>query len=65
MTYPASTSGYRLKLKYDYQYGLLHKVSDFNAATTVFWQAEDVDARGNVTRVYPATVSPYFLRKGE
>lgn len=48
MRYPTSTSGYRLKLKYDYQYGLLHKVSDFDASTTVFWEAQDVDARGNV-----------------
>jgi RHS repeat-associated protein len=47
LTYPVSTSGYRLKLKYDYGYGILNKVSDFNG-TTVYWQGTSVDARGNV-----------------
>lgn len=49
LTYPASTSGYRLKLRYRYLDGLLHKVEDFNAASTVFWQANATDARGAVT----------------
>ncbi len=48
LTYPTSTSSYRLKLKYAYGYGILNKISDFNAATTVFWEATAVDARGNV-----------------
>ena len=48
LTYPTSTSSYRLKLKYGYGYGILNKISDFNAATTVFWEATAVDARGNV-----------------
>jgi hypothetical protein len=48
LTYPTSTSSYRLKLKYAYGYGILNKISDSNAATTVFWEATAVDARGNV-----------------
>ena len=36
LTYPASTSSYRLKLKYAYGYGILNKVSDFNAAAKMF-----------------------------
>jgi RHS repeat-associated protein len=48
LTYPTSTSSYRLKLKYNYGYGILNKVSDFSVPTTVFWQANDADARGNV-----------------
>jgi RHS repeat-associated protein len=37
LTYPTSTASYRLKLKYDYQYGYLKQIKDFNAPTTVFW----------------------------
>ncbi len=48
LTYPTSTSGYRLKLKYNYGYGILNMVSDFNVPATVFWQGNAVDARGNV-----------------
>jgi RHS repeat-associated protein len=48
LTYPTSTSSYRLKLQYDYQYGLLTGVKDFNAPSTVFWHATAGDARGNV-----------------
>jgi RHS repeat-associated protein len=48
LTYPTSTSSYRLKLKYNYGYGILNKVSDFSVPATVFWQANAVDARGNV-----------------
>jgi len=48
LTYPASTGGYRLKLRYDYQNGYLKKISDFNASSTVFWEAAATDARGNV-----------------
>jgi hypothetical protein len=46
LTYPVSTSGYRLKLQYDYQYGQLLRIKDFNAPATVFWQANATDARG-------------------
>jgi RHS repeat-associated protein len=48
LTYPVSTSSYRLKLQYDYQNGQLLKVKDFNAPTTVFWQANATDAWGNI-----------------
>lgn len=48
LTYPQSTSSYRLKLQYEYQAGRLMRVKDFNAPTTVFWQANAMDARNNV-----------------
>jgi len=51
LTYPTSTSGYRLKLSYEYQYGLLRAVRDFNSPSTVFWQADATEARGQVTAV--------------
>jgi RHS repeat-associated protein len=49
LTYPTSTSSYRLKLQYEYQHGALLRVKDFNAPTTVFWQANAASARGVVT----------------
>lgn len=49
LTYPTSTSSYRLKLQYEYQNGALWKVKDFNAPATVFWQANATNARGQVT----------------
>ncbi|HJU38409.1 MAG TPA: toxin TcdB middle/N-terminal domain-containing protein, partial [Tahibacter sp.] len=48
LTYPVSTSSYRLKLQYDYQNAQLLRVKDFNAPTTVFWQANAADAWGNI-----------------
>lgn len=48
LTYPTSTAGYRLKLKYEYQYGHLSRVSDFNIPANGFWLAVASDARGNV-----------------
>jgi RHS repeat-associated protein len=48
LTYPTSTSGYRLKLQYEYQSGQLLRVKDFNAPTTVFWQANAKDAWGHI-----------------
>jgi RHS repeat-associated protein len=48
LTYPVSTSSYRLKLQYEYQSGQLLRVKDFNAPTTVFWQANATDAWGHV-----------------
>jgi len=50
MTYPVSTSSYRLKLQYGYQNGMLQKISDFAAPTTVFWLANQTNARGLVTQ---------------
>jgi RHS repeat-associated protein len=48
LTYPESTAQYRLKLKYEYDRGLLKRVKDFNAPTTVFWEATTMDAYGQV-----------------
>ena len=48
LTYPESTSQYRLKLKYEYSKGLLKRVKDYNAPTTVFWQATVMDAYGQI-----------------
>eukprot|EP00456_Euglypha_rotunda_P008747 TRINITY_DN11788_c0_g1_i6.p1 TRINITY_DN11788_c0_g1~~TRINITY_DN11788_c0_g1_i6.p1 ORF type:complete len:283 (+),score=73.22 TRINITY_DN11788_c0_g1_i6:123-971(+) len=50
LTYPTSTASYRLKLQYGYQNGLLKQISDFNAPSTVFWQANAVNARFQVTQ---------------
>ena len=49
LTYPISTSGYRLKLQYAYQNGFLNQVKDFNSAT-VFWQANAMNVRGQITQ---------------
>ena len=46
LTYPTSTSSYRLKLQYEYQYGALLRVKDFNAPATVFWQANSAMPAG-------------------
>ena len=48
LTYPVSTSSYRLKLQYEYQSGQLLRVKDFNAPATVFWQVNSTDAWGHV-----------------
>jgi RHS repeat-associated protein len=50
LTYPTSTSSYRLKLQYTYLNGVLQKISDFNAPSTVFWTANSSNARGQVTQ---------------
>jgi RHS repeat-associated protein len=49
LQYPTSTSGYRLKLQYDYAKGELLRVKDFAAPATVFWQANSADPWGNIT----------------
>lgn len=49
MTYPVSTSSYRLQLQYVYQNGALRQVRD-NVAGTTFWQADSTNARGQVTQ---------------
>lgn len=48
ITYPESTGTYRLKVKYNYQFGSLASVAEFDSPTNVFWQANATDARGNV-----------------
>jgi YD repeat-containing protein len=50
LTYPVSTSSYRLKLKYEYQHGLLKKISDYNAPSTVCWLASATNPRSQVTQ---------------
>jgi RHS repeat-associated protein len=47
MTYPTSTSGFRLGLEYVYERGALSEVKD--AAGTIYWKAREVDAFGHVT----------------
>ena len=48
LTYPTSTSSYRLKLQYDYANGIPTAIKDFNAPTTVIWSRAANDARGDV-----------------
>lgn len=48
LMYPTSTSNYRLTLKYDYQNAELLRVKDFNASTTIFWEATNADPWGNI-----------------
>ncbi|MGH8175826.1 MAG: RHS repeat-associated core domain-containing protein, partial [Steroidobacter sp.] len=50
LTYPLSTSTPRLQLKYEYANGHLARITDFNPPTTVFWAANSVDLRGQVTQ---------------
>lgn len=50
LTYPASTPGNPLKLQYEYQYGILKRIKDFNAPAMVYWEAYGVDARNRVTQ---------------
>ena len=50
LTYPTSTPSYRLELQYGYNNGILDKISDFDAPTTVFWVADTTNARGELTK---------------
>jgi RHS repeat-associated protein len=50
LQYPLSTSSYQLKLQYGYAHGILQTVSDFNAPTTIFWTANAMNPRGEVTQ---------------
>ena len=49
LTYPQSTSSYRVKLKYEYQNGQLRRIRDFNSAL-VYWQADATTPRGQVSQ---------------
>lgn len=51
LTYPTSTSSYRLKLDYDYQSGQLLRVKDYNAPSTVFYQVGAVNPASQVTQL--------------
>jgi RHS repeat-associated protein len=50
LTYPTSTSSYRLKLQYEYQNGYLHRIKDFNAPLTIFWTGNALNARNQITQ---------------
>jgi len=52
LTYPTSTSGYRLKLKYEYQNGNLVRISDFNAPANAYWYGNISNARGQYTQEF-------------
>ena len=47
LTYPQSTAGDRFRLQYDYRNGGLYRIRDAHDGSTTFWQADDMDARGN------------------
>src|SRR6202008_345514 len=47
VTYPTSTSGYRLRAQYQYQYGIPYQVRDYNVPATVWWQMNAMDDRRN------------------
>lgn len=49
LTYPTSTSSYRLTLKYEYANAQLQRIRD-NASSTVFWAANGANPRGQITR---------------
>ena len=50
ITYPASTSGYRHKVVYEYQYGFLWKARQASdQGTTVYWTANAEDPNGAIT----------------
>ena len=47
--YPASTPAVpnsRFRVKYEYEYGLLKRVRDFNAPSTVYWKQVATNAAG-------------------
>jgi RHS repeat-associated protein len=48
LAYPATSDGYRLRLRYREQNGHLLQVEDAQAPVTVFWRAEATNARGEV-----------------
>jgi RHS repeat-associated protein len=50
LSYPTSTSAYRLTLKYGYQNGLMQNISDANAPSTIFWASNGTNPRGQVTQ---------------
>jgi len=48
LTYPVTTSGFRLKLGYDYENGAVVRIKDLSAQGKVLWQLTAMDAAGNV-----------------
>ncbi len=63
VTYPSSTSavpGSRFKVKYEYEYGMVKRVRDFNTASTVYWEQVAGNAAGQaVDEVYGNGVHTY------
>jgi RHS repeat-associated protein len=49
MSYPVSTSSYKLQLQYGYQHGFLASITDANSGV-VYWLANATNARGQVTQ---------------
>ncbi len=50
MTYPVSTAGYRLRLQYGYQYGLVQQVAAISESpSVVLWQATAMNPSREVT----------------
>lgn len=65
VTYPTSTSSYRFKILNEYSGVDLLRVKDYNAPTTIFWQANALDGRLNVTdetRAVTDTANKYGIR---
>lgn len=51
LTYPVSTSGYALALKYGYAYGLLQSITDTSDSPNVtLWTADTMDAFGQYSK---------------
>lgn len=52
LTYPTSTSGARVKVKYGYAYGILQSATDWTSgsAGTVYWTANAQNVRGQTTQ---------------
>lgn len=48
LTYPTSSSGFRFKVRYDYQYGLMQKVSNYSGDVlgAAYWEGVATNARG-------------------
>jgi len=48
LTYPTSSSGFRFKVRYDYAYGLVQKVSNFSGDVVgeAYWEGIATNARG-------------------
>src|SRR5690606_4610605 len=49
LTYPTSTPSYRFALQFEYANGILQRIKDANATSTVFWSLEGLNARGQIT----------------
>jgi len=49
LTYPQSTSTYRLKLQYGYSNGMLAQIADFSTPGVVYWVAGASNPNGQIT----------------